>query len=245
MHSSFKTAPLLGLATLALLGLAAARPAAAQNLLLNGDFSQPDASNYPQPVPSGTFYTLDQIDNWSFTPGSPSQDSSYGVQTVNQVDSNGVTEVAYTSTTTPGGGKQVAYINTFGGSIYQALNLTAGTTYVASAYVGYRSDYLNGGTSNSGALSIYSASNNFVTPEITSGPVTPSVGGFEQVSFDFTPAATGTYDFALTQANGQANFADASLTVAPEPSAMAPFVFAALGLGGLVLRAKKRSASIL
>jgi hypothetical protein len=111
-----------------------------------------------------------------------------------------------------------------------AANLTAGTTYTLTAYIGSRADF-----TGSGMVSLETVGGTIL---VTSGSVSPQPGTFDQVTLSYT-ALTGNPDLGegiqvvLERTGGhQANFDAIHLSATPEPGSLVLVSVSLVGLGG-------------
>ena len=234
--------PGLTLAALATLGLLAAiHPAqAATNIVANGGFDTPDLG-------SGYYYNPTTISPWTFT------GNSGVINPPSDFDSGRPTVVA------PSTG-QYAFIqaNTGpNGTVYQTLNLTAGTTYNLSfLYAGRNgtpgqtyNDVPYGGAANDLVSLIGDTGQGTLFSQNFS---TISNQGFTNFAGSFTTTDTqaGNYTLAFsnisafTSPSDQTSFVDnVNVSAAPEPSQLAGLAFTGFGALGLILKTRKRKVS--
>lgn len=225
--------------SLAGLSLAAAHPAAAQtNLVANPSFESP--------IVAGGTYSNNSITSWTGTNNTAA--NQYGVQS-KTVISKTTHQPLYTNNSIPDG-NQYAYVNNMG-SIYQNIagtTLVPGQTYTLSAYLGIRSDQPN----PTGDIDLETVGGTILAggSGLTSAP-----GTFTKYTYTFTDPVNGAYNgqglrvslgIDGTVSNRQVDFDEVTLTdtsPAPEPAEVATLSLVALGLGGLLLQARKRKAA--
>ena len=224
MHSSFKAAPLLGLAALAALGLVGAHPAQAQ-IVQDGSFEK-------QAVPSNPGYT---------TINTPSPLGSGSPWTV----ASGSVDLISTYWQAEDGLQSVDLSGNTGGSIYQDLTTTVGTTYNLSYYLAGNPD----GAPTVKTLGV-SAGTTIFTPVSfdTTGKTKAAMGWtLETASFTATTATTRLQFTSLNTPDNTSPYGPAldnvQVTVAPEPSSITAFAFLGLGMLGLALKARKGRAT--
>lgn len=239
-----------GVALLAGLGLAAAQPAGAQNLIFNGGFESQATGSFtvaPTPIPG-------------FTSGG--DNNTYGVTRLDV--NNGA---LYSSTGDPDGGVQFGYLG-YATTLTQTLDgtngtaaaaLQAGTVYTFSGAIGYRADQPSGGFDYDPlTFSLLAGGQTLATQTFQPDP-TGHYGTFVPFSFNYNSAAAGpallgqTLSVQIAGAptdparNNQANFDNLSLTAsAPVPEASTTIslgLMLALGMGGVVLAAKRKKTA--
>jgi hypothetical protein len=237
-----------GIALLAGLGLAAAQPAGAQNLLFNGDFESPSTASFtvaPTPIPG-------------FTSGG--DNSTYGVT---RVDVNGGSLYG-TSASDPDGGTQFGYLG-YATTLTQTLDgtngttaaaLQAGTLYTFSGAIGYRADQTTGNFDFDPLTFSLIAGGQTLASQTYQPDPTGHYGTFVPFSFTFDSTTVGQALLGQTLAveiagtptdpsrNNQGNFDALSLTAAPAvPEASTTVslgLLLTLGMGGLIVAAKKK-----
>ncbi len=243
--------------TLAALGLAAfaAHPASAQSTIsvINGDFSQPFASGI---VTSQDYTTGQQIKGWtdnSLTVGTPGG-SQYGVQK-DQGNFNYVNPGA-----DPDGGSQFLYVNQ--GNVFQTISLgtyAPGTTFTLTGDVLNRADSLTDGGYGGGfgTISFYSVNaDGTLGSAVASASVTTpaALGTYDMLSATYTPTvAPSKIAIVLSgpSVTKQSDYDNIRLSsnnapiasAAPEPSQIGMLALAALGLGALVVKARRRTTA--
>ncbi len=221
------------LATLAALGLAAALPAAAQTSLFTSVGTQEGLAHQngnlnigPVITVSGLGVTVSQLGVFDYN-----DDGLAASHTVTLFSNAGGVNTALGSVTVPAGGAATA-------SGYQYVALTAPLVLLPGSYsvIAYNLDGAGGG--GAGNIDPYgeaAQSFNGGTNLTTSG-----------VTFAFTTAASPSYPGGGTS---PANLSSASfiytnnVAAAPEPSQFAGLGLGVLGLAGLALKARKRSAA--
>jgi hypothetical protein len=222
MQVTRKTAPLLGLATLAALGLAAV-PAAHAQTIVNSSFETPSVGNGGiSSNPSGA--------GWTFTGSSGVTGNNSGFTSGNANAPDGV---------------QVAFLQSYSGPGYpagsfsQSISGFSAGTYTFSFLSSQRENY---GTASNQTVNVTVDGNSV-------GLFTPSPALTTYQSFitipTFLTAGSHTLQFAGTvPANSGIDstaFVDeVTVSAVPEPSSVAAFGFTGLGVAGLLLRARKR-----
>lgn len=240
-----------GVALLAGLGLAAAQPAGAQNLLFNGDFESPPTSGYtiaPTPIAG-------------FTSGG--DNSTYGVTRTDVL--NGT--LYGSSASDPDGGTQFGYLG-YATTLTQTLDgtngttaaaLQAGTVYTLSGAIGYRADQPAGNFDYDPLTFSLVANGQTLASQTYQPDPTGHYGTFVPFSFSYDSTAADPTLLGQTLSveiageptdpsrNNQGNFDALSLTAAPavpEASTTVSFgLLLALGMGGVVVAAKRRKTA--
>lgn len=241
-----------GVALLAGLGLAAAQPAGAQNLLFNGDFESPPTADFtvaPTPIAG-------------FTSGG--DNSTYGVT---RVDVNGGSLYGSVAND-PDGGTQFGYLG-YATTLTQTLDgtngttaaaLQAGTVYTFSGAIGYRADQPAGNFDFDPLTFSLVAGGQTLASQTYQPDPAGHYGTFVPFSFSYDSTAAAPALLGQTLAvqiagtptdpfrNNQGNFDNLSLTASspvPEASTTASFgLLLALGLGGIAVAAKRKKTNV-
>jgi hypothetical protein len=245
------------LATLAVLGLAAANPAAAQVTVnfgaaqtISGDT---DVANTGTTVIADAFANgisgTTTVNGVTFTNNVQFSDTNNGVTlaTAGLTDAYNGFAVGFT----PFGNLSAPYQDVLRGAIFNSgaaatftiTGLTSGHTYLAQFFVAdprgatARTDTLSGGTTLA-----FNVGNGTVAGDSSHGE-----GGDGQfANASFTADGTGTATFLVTSSGGSTQdnaFQVRDLGAAPEPSQFAAFGLGVLGVGALALKARKRAVA--
>jgi hypothetical protein len=240
----------VGLGALALLGLAAAPGAHANVIVQDGSFETPTVpppTGYPTYTNPGYVYNP-MGGQWTFSGDS-------GIVSYSPATSSGFTTPV--NAPAPEDGNQYAFLQVATattGFVSQSIVLPTTGVYDLSFYAAGRPD-VNPGNAPYGpdgnadfdvtltpSVGVSDVLGNFSTTSTTSG------GGFSLDSASFTAAAG---DYTLTFANttpfytgDHTAFIDnVNISPAPEPSQFGMLALVGVGLGGLMLRARKAKAA--
>ena len=236
----------LSLTAAALVSLTAVQPAGAQNLIANGDFSQPGTNTY----------TINTVNNFvGIGDSAYAAVGEYGVASDNTFGFPGTGQFGYLNGTS----SLTQAMNGANGT--QANTLQPGSLYTFSGAVGYRSDFAPGGTNSQVRFPTLTFSllvgGTVVASNIIAPPATPPYGMF--VPFSFTYNSTGsalagqTLSVSISAApqpgaSNQGDFTNLRLTAVPVPvvpeasTTVSLGLLLMLGLGGTVVARRRRKA---
>ncbi len=246
MSLSRNTALAAGLGALALLGMT---PAHASTIVLDGSFESPA-------VPPPTGYPAYTDPGYVYNPPGPAWTFSTDSGIVSYSPSTASGFTTPVNAPAPEDGNQYAFIQAASqyptGSFSQTIQLTDPGIYDLSFYAAGRPDANPSSPSGPNGDATFDVT---LTPTLGASQTlgsfsttsTTSGGGFSLDTASFTAAAGAyTLTFANTTPYGTGDhtaFIDnVNLSPAPEPSGVGMLALMGLGLGGLILRARKARA---